>query len=170
MTTPVLATFIDSTAPARIQFDGSFTGAIAYADGLYEWSVQEIDRFLAAEIHLYRISVLGGNVRKASLVDCEKGDVTPAQAARYVKDRNDVHGDGGFYADRVNVPAVVAELGSEPAWLWCADWTGSPHVPSLDLPPNIHLALVQYANLPTRNRDMNAVYSQVWLGDRHPAS
>ena len=157
-----LATFIDTVSPQSIKIDDSFSGAVAYADGRWAWPLAEVDRFAAAGKHMYRISVTGANPKIASFIDCESGDATAAQAARYVRARNDIAGDGGFYASRSTVAAVVAELGDEPAWLWCADWTGQPHIPQLELPPNVKLALVQYQNLP--DRDLSAVYSRAWLG------
>lgn len=160
-----LQIFRDTIAPERMPIDDTYQGVVAYVDGRYAWPHDQIERFHAAGKHVYRISVTGANPRAASLADVERFDLDPAGGARYVAARNDLEGDGGIYCSRFTVPAVVKALGSEPAWLWVADWTGSPHVPALELPPHIKLALVQYVSLV--GWDVSAVYSADWLGGRH---
>ena len=62
------------------------------------------------------------------------------------------------------MPELLDHIGAEPCWLIVADWTGEPHLPELDLPPNVQIAGIQYATSP--GWDSIAVYSARWLAGK----
>jgi hypothetical protein len=156
-----LQIFRDTVSPQRMAIDDTYQGVIAYADGRYAWPTAQISRFTAAGKHLYRYDVTGDSPHLASVLDVERYDATPGQAAVWVPERNRIDNDAACYTSLDNVPELLAAIGGEPCWLIVADWTGRPHVPGLTLPPNVRLAAVQYATTPSF--DLIAVYSGAWL-------
>jgi hypothetical protein len=168
LTTPkVLAIFRDTVSPGPMDINDTFQGVFAYAAGKYAWPTSQISRYVGAGKHLYRIDPTGRFPHLASIVDAERGDATWSEAGEFVRNRNDINGDGGAYASLDNVPLLLDAIGKELAWLWVADWTGAPHVPALELPDNVRLAAVQYDNTP--GWDLSAVYSADWLAGRGSA-
>jgi len=163
--TTVLQTFRDTVSPARMPITATYSGVLAYANGRYAWPQAQIDRFVKAGKHLYRIDVLGNLPHGASILDVERGDATPQTASKWVPQRNAFEGDAAVYTAKSNVPAVLEACKGERFWLIVADWTGQPHVPALQLPQHVRLAAVQYAN--GQLWDTTAVYSADWLAGRH---
>lgn len=135
----------DTVQPANMTLDASYQGVLAYRDGWYRWPNVQVQRFITAGKLLWPITVIGDDPHLAQIADCENGDLTPARAAKWAAERNQLHHDATIYASLATVPAVVAALGAEPCWLFVADWTGKPHTPVLHLPSHIKLGLVQYA-------------------------
>ena len=161
-----LAIFRDTVGPGQMKIDGSFEGVIAYGDGDFAWPAAQVDRYVSAGKHLYRYEVTGYKPHLGSILDVERYDATPAEAAVWVPQRNDIEPDAGCYVSLDGVPELLDHIGDEPCWLVVADWTGTPHVPHLELPSNVKLAAVQYASLPNLGYDLLAVYSADWLAGR----
>lgn len=162
-----LAIFRDTVSPGEMKIDGSFEGVIAYGNGRYAWPPSQISRFVGAGKHLYRYEVTGDAPHLGSVLDVERYDATPEQAAVWVPERNRIDEDAGCYVSLDGVPGLLDHIGSELCWLIVADWTGTPHVPHLELPANVKLAGVQYASFPNLGYDAIAVYSADWLAGRH---
>jgi hypothetical protein len=161
-----LKTFRDAVNPQNMTIDDTYDGVFAYATGRYMWSGEQVRRFVTAGKHLYRYDTVGASPHWASLLDVERYDATPETAAIWVPQRNNMMGDAGVYCNRSTVPAVVDAIGDrETCWLIVADWTGTPHMPALDLPDNFRVAGVQYQNTP--GWDLTAIYSADWLAGRH---
>jgi hypothetical protein len=160
----VLATVRDTVNPASMKIDDSYQGVLAYRDGLYRWPAAQAKRFHDAGKRIYPISVEGANAHLAQVVDCENGDLSPAEAAHWVRLRNELHHDATVYASLDTIweakPSLLDELGNEPCWLWVAWWTGKPQVPGRFLPPNIRIAAIQYQGLP--DWDLSAIVSREW--------
>lgn len=120
----------DSTEPDTIPtaFTLRPNGAIAYVDGRYAWTPEQLARFPRYEA----ISVTGdpAAMRVARWVDVERFDATPAEVpacwdARRAYDFTDF----GVYADRSTVPDILdATHGAEPLW-WIATLDGQPWTP-----------------------------------------
>lgn len=119
-----------------------------YIDGDYAWTQEEWDLFPG--IAHVTITVKGGSA-KADVCDCEKGDLTPAQAADWVKARKaEGYDRPTIYTALSNVPAVREATGSYVAGkdydIWVADWTGAAHPVALPGLPAANAAAVQYLN------------------------
>jgi hypothetical protein len=145
----------DTVDPAGIAPDASFQAILPYRDGFYRWPVEQVQRFRTAGKHIIPVTVTGANPHLAQVADCERGDLTPAGAAQWARERNRLHGDAAHgdatvYVSLGSVPELLAALGPEPCWLWIAWWQadGRPRLPQLELPPHIRLAAVQYASHP----------------------
>ena len=166
MTLPVLQTFRDTTQPRNMVIDSLFQGVFAYSNGEFEWPQEEIDRYVDAGKHLYRIDVIGNNPHGASILDVERFDATPETAGVWVPQRNTIDGDATVYVSLDSVSSVIDACEHDPLWLIVADFTGVPHIPALPaLPANIKLAAVQYETFP--QFDLSAVYSADWLAGKH---
>lgn len=117
----------DSTTPAAIPTSAAIVAG--YVDGLYRWSAADWAR-LAASSHV-TITVFGNQA--ARVADCETGDLTPAQVARWAQVQLDQGRRPTIYANRSTWPEVcsaLAAIGEFPAsvdW-WAADPTGVPHL------------------------------------------
>lgn len=123
-----LPTMYDSTSAADIPADAQ---AIAYyVDGAFAWTKAQVDGFTKATTKL-SITVMGGQL--AAVCDCETGDLTPDEAAGWI-----VSYPGNIiYCNLSTAPAVVdavtrAGMNYPGQWyMWVADWTGTPHLPSV---------------------------------------
>jgi hypothetical protein len=155
-----VAHFRDSAVPTMI---GTSTcgGVIAYANGDYAWPESEVNRFIEAgrKVHKYDVNATGWLI--ADVLDVERGDATIPDAPGWVDKRWASHSTAAIYIERSNVPALVTELARRPSYLIVADWTGEPHMPELELPANIVVAGVQYAE--NLYWDELAIYSQAWI-------
>jgi hypothetical protein len=155
-----LITVLDTVQPQNMTLNSSYQAVLAYRDGLYRWTPQQVQRFLAAGKLVYPVTVIGNDPHEAQMADCERGDLTPAGAAKWAFERNDLHHDATIYASLANVPVVVDALGTEPCWLWVADWTGKVEELTLNLPPQIKFAAEQYAT--SSLDDISAIMSSAW--------
>lgn len=163
MTLPIQI-FRDAVSPQNMKIDDTYQGVFAYANGRYAWNQAQIDRFLNANKHLYRIDVNGSKPTGASILDVERYDATPEDAPGWVKRRNEIVHDAGVYCQLSSVTDVLNHIGNLPCNLIVADWTGKPHIPELRLRPNIRLIGVQYDSTP--GYDLTAIYSAAWLEGR----
>ena len=102
MTTQLMA---DSTRPWLIP--ASFQYAAAYANGLFTWTDDQIDRFAG---HV-KIAVFAGDPSQARIareLDIERFDAGPADAAPFIEERRKIGNDGTLYVNRDNSdPAPV---------------------------------------------------------------
>lgn len=100
-----------------------------YMDGAYKWSDADWELFPRAV--LVGITVTGQTLA-ADVADVERGDLTPAQGAAWLKRKKAAGQLGCLYFSRSLLSTVVTEvrkLGIRPEdWtIWEADWTGIPH-------------------------------------------
>jgi hypothetical protein len=120
----------DSTDPAAIPdvFTLRPNGVIAYADGRWAWTPEQLARFPRFE----SISVTGapGAMRVARWVDVERFDATSAEVpACWDARRAYGFADFGVYCDRSTVGEVLdATDGAEPLW-WIATLDSQPWTP-----------------------------------------
>jgi len=166
--TEVLYTVRDTVTPESMAIDDTYQGVLAYRDGAYRWSPAQAERFYHAGKRIYPISVQGANPHLAQVIDCENGDLTTTEAANWARERNNLHHDATVYASVStiwggNLPLLKA-LAGEPCWLWVAWWQGAPEIPTLELPPNVHIGAVQYKSLPRVGYDLSAIVSRGWPG------
>ncbi len=148
-------TFGDSVDPASIPFH-QVDGVFPYVDGLYAWSSADIDRFKDAKKAIARITVFG-DWRAACIGDVETGDMTPADAAVFVRARNRFRPDTAvIYCNRSTLPAVEEACAGLHYRRWVADWTGQPHT----IPGVQRLVAVQYVNHP--GYDLSVVFDDRW--------
>lgn len=106
-----------------------------YVDGRYANIDEARRRFPHAE--LVPITVFGGHT-VADVVDCEKGDATPPQAAAWAKWRHDAGAHPTIYCNTSTRPAVIAEchklglaLGRD-FEIWEAHYDGVSTIPTGD--------------------------------------
>lgn len=151
---------LDAAEPAGLAVSDSFGAVLPYRDGTYRWPAEQVRRFRDAGKKIIPITVDGHDPHNAQVADCERGDLTPGGAAKWARERNQLHGDATVYISLDNVDELVGKLGSEPAWLWVAWWTGHLNIPVLKLPPHIRLAAMQYASLPAY--DESAIIDPHW--------
>ena len=123
-----------------------------YIDGNFAWPRAAWDRWPGAEKVLITVSgSLSGNV-----ADVENGDMTPAQAAEWIRAK---HGAGmrgvTVYCSRSNLGAVRTACKGQCYYIWVADWTNNPH----EIAGTV---ATQYQNVGT-SYDLSMVYSQEWL-------
>lgn len=154
--------FRDSILPKAIPTDHT-DGVLAYVNGLFAWSNAEVGRFIGAGKQVIRIDVIGNAPKKASILDVERFDATPQIARTWIQQRNSYRRDATIYCSRDNLSDLFQEVGDEPFWLLAADWTGAPHRLTVPLPPNAHLAGVQYSSTPMY--DVSSIIADGW----HPA-
>lgn len=103
-----------------------------YVDGNYRSFTPLVRRFYP-HAHCISITVTGNN--PAEVVDVETGDVRPQHAPGWVKrmlERG--HWKPCIYASLSIMPEVKHYLDQvglrrDQYRLWCADWTGHPHIP-----------------------------------------
>jgi hypothetical protein len=150
----------DTVSPQGLEPGSGFQAVMPYRDGLYRWPAEQVRRFRDAGKIVLPVTIDGHDPHNAQIADCERGDLTPAAAARWAHQRNQLHRDSTIYCDLNTVPAVVEALGAEPAWLLVAWWTGKPVMPQLNLPAHIRVAGVQYASHPAY--DESAIVNPFW--------
>lgn len=156
----ITGTIRDTVSPARLAIDTSYMGVLAYRDGEYRWPGDQVRRFRDASKLIFPITVTGAEPHIAQIADCEKGDLSPAGAADWAHERNQLHHDATVYTDLDGVPDLVDALGDEPCWLHIAWWKGRLVIPQLELPPHIKIGLVQY--LSTTAYDQSQIVNPDW--------
>lgn len=138
------------------------TGMVAYyIDGEFTWTAAEIALFPDAE-HV-TITVLAG---KADVADCENGNLTPEQAAQWVRDRR---AEGYFrptvYCSLSTVEAVREATGDLVLGvdydLWVAEYNGTAD--------SAYPGSVAHQYLNTPGYDTSAVYDDGWPHRTPPA-
>lgn len=130
-----------------------------YIDGGYAWSSEDWNKFPHATRVLITVSgSLTGNV-----ADVENGDLSPSQAAGWIKAKQDkgLHGRT-IYCNRSSLDAIWAACRGHSYYVWVADWTGSPH--------EVHGAIATQYNTVSNLYDVSRVYSQEWLDAIHRAN
>lgn len=123
-----------------------------YIDGNFAWPHQAWNRWPDAEKVLITVSgSLTGNV-----ADVENGDMTPAQAAEWIRAKHNAGMRGAtIYCSVSNLGAVRDACKGQGYYIWVADWTNSPHEIAATV-------ATQYQNVGT-SYDLSMVYSQEWL-------
>jgi hypothetical protein len=112
------ARMADSTSPDDIpdKFALRPNGVLAYCDGLYAWTPEQLDRFPRC----WRITVIGdpANAVHARAMDVERFDCTPQDVPPY-RDARASRGMSTYvYCDRSTVPAVLDACGNEDHLRW----------------------------------------------------
>jgi hypothetical protein len=147
-TAPV--TMYDAVTPGNIPTSAQVVAG--YIDGDYAWSSSDWSRFPDAEKVLITVTgSLTGNV-----ADVENGDMTPAQAAKWIeaKQREGKRGCT-IYCNRSSLGAIWSACRGHAYYIWVADWTGNPH--------EVHATIAtQYSNV-DNSYNLSMVYSQEWL-------
>lgn len=124
-----LVHFYDACNPDNLPAGGSVYAA--YLDGGCQNYAAVKARFPHAKI----ITITTGVDPAADVLDCERGNATPAQAAQWARVRH-VHGlPASIYTSLNEWPVVKAaceqaEIGlAERVQWWIADWDGNPDIP-----------------------------------------
>ncbi len=140
----------DAVTPGNIPADADVV--FGYCDGDYAWKPEDWARF--ATPYKIPVTVLG-NLR-ATVADCENGDMTPASVANWIVRKQAEHlPPATVYCSLTMRPAVVDACRGEAYYWWAADWTNSPH----HLPGSV---ATQYED--DQNRyDLTAIYDEAWL-------
>jgi hypothetical protein len=112
------ARMADSTRPELIPdaFAMRGNGVLAYYDGLYAWTPEELERFP----NRWHITVTGNLAVApyARAIDVENFDATPQEVPPY-RDARAARGMSTYvYANRSTVPAVVDTCGGEDHLRW----------------------------------------------------
>jgi hypothetical protein len=105
-----------------------------YVDGASwcKWTAADLALFPLSE--KVPITVTGANL--ALVIDCEKGDVTPTQAANWAKFWVDNHARPTIYCNASTRPEVVAALAAQGLMFvrdvdcWLADYDNIPVIPA----------------------------------------
>ncbi|HEV2452154.1 MAG TPA: hypothetical protein VGS62_09520, partial [Streptosporangiaceae bacterium] len=123
-----------------------------YVDGDFAWPPAAWERWPGADKVLITVSgSLTGNV-----ADVEAGDMTPAQAAEWIRAKHSAGMRGvTIYCSRSDLGAVRTACKGQAYYIWVADWTNSPH----EIAGTV---ATQYQNVGT-SYDLSMVYSQEWL-------
>jgi hypothetical protein len=145
---------LDSTTPAAIP--AVAPAVLIYADGKFAWTEQQIALFPKAARR--RISVLN-QPRLAAVLDVERGDATPADAAGFIKARGQ---DACIYCSRDTLTQVLAETRGLDYRVWLATLDGTLPTALDGAPAGVTLAAVQFWNVPGRY-DLSIVYDTAWL-------
>jgi hypothetical protein len=143
----------DSATPKDIP--DNWTGAVAaYINERYAWPHAQIARF----DQVIRISVTGdpAEARRARVIDVEQFAATPADAARFIRERIRLgHHDATVYCSRSRIPEVQAACAGLAFRFWVADWTGEPHKIH-----GIDAWAVQYHGGPSLAFDTSIIYGE----------
>lgn len=154
--------FRDSVTPSAIPLHG-LDGAIGYANGRFVWDASDDARFRRAGLQVAHVDVNGTAPHLAAIVDCETGDVGPAQVPGWLRERNAFRpGDACTYCNLETLPAVLAATSriTFEWWLWLAHFTGKPHIPHVSLPPNVKIMGCQF--LSTETYDESCIVADDW--------
>lgn len=95
----------DSTNPDAIPLT-DLSIAIGYHNGRFAWSPAQFARFEKAGIRTARIDVIGTDYEECGIVDCERGDVSPATAAKWAKVRHALGHRAVIYCNRSTLEEV----------------------------------------------------------------
>lgn len=130
---PMTRTLYDSTNVADIPADATMVAG--YVDG--KWATFPA---LAARFpHAVRVSITvfgwdgTGKHVPADVCDCESGDLTAAQAARWAREETQAGRQPTIYCSLSawsTVKAAVAAVGAGPVSYWIADYDGSAVIPA----------------------------------------
>lgn len=151
--------FRDSVSPQKISVAG-MDGVLAYANGDFAWPASQIRRFAVAGKQIAHIDVDGTAPNKAAILDVERFDATPETARTWIPQRNAFRDDAAIYCSRFNLDQLFSMLTGLSYWLIVADWTGTPHVVDMPLPPGVRYLGTQYSSvLPY---DVTAIYADDW--------
>lgn len=137
----------------RNAFGGAVLAA-GYITGPWAWTDQQWALFGPGS----RVQVVTRLADAGDVADMETGDLTPAQAAQWARDRRAAgYCRPTIYCQRSRIGEVRAATGDLALGadydIWCADWTGEAHqVPGC--------AATQYQN--TASYDLSAVYDAGW--------
>lgn len=117
----------DDTDVALIPADATII--LVYIDGRF----RNIDAVRARFPHALIITITVTGIAGARFVDCEAGDLTPAQAAHWAANELKAGRKPGIYASVSNMPAVIAALAAlgihrDQVLLWSAHYTGVAHL------------------------------------------
>lgn len=154
-----MQTMYDSVNPADIPPLQAGNLVAYYIDGLYAWPKEAVDK-VAATNPVVSITVLGGDA-VADVVDCESGDVTPAEAARwYERMRSSRYAT--IYCSESAAPNIVEACkahGIDNAQLWIASWTNRVHMAEV---AGAKVVATQWTSDTTRNFDESIVDDSSW--------
>lgn len=154
-----MQTMYDSVNPNAIPTLAPGDMVAYYVDGLYEWPASTLDNPRWDGHEMVSITVMGGTT-EADVVDCEKGDVTDAQAAAWWQLMGKQGRMPTIYCNLGVAGGVVAEcrklIPNAVPQLWVADWTNLPHMVTVD---NAHVVAVQWTS------DTAADYDESLVGD-----
>jgi hypothetical protein len=153
--------FRDSVTPSAIPL-GGISGVMGYANGLFRWTGEQAERFTAAGLQVAHIDVNGSAPGLAAILDVETGDAGPAQAPDWIRKRNAFRGDATIYCNLSTLPAVLAATSRVTSswWLWLAHFTGHPHIPHVNVPPNVRIMGCQFASF--ENYDESCIVADNW--------
>lgn len=152
--------FRDAVTPHLIPMIG-LDGVFAYANGHYAWPEAEAERFRKAGKQVAHIDVNGTGWRLARILDVERFDATPEDAAEWIPLRNKFRQDATIYHSRAGLPDLFAVTRGLKYSLIVADWTGRPHRVTDEMPEGVTNVGTQYVN--TRNWDATVIYDDAWL-------
>lgn len=97
-----------------------------YLNGLYAWSTADWHRFPDA----IWVTIVVTATNAGMVLDCEKGDATPADCPAWIKRRQKAGvAVPVIYCSLADMPAVQAFCAGLVFGIWCADWTGQAHIP-----------------------------------------
>ena len=122
-----MTTMYDSTTPSQIPTSAPIVAG--YIDGIYAWTASDWARF-PTSTHV-TITVFGNLA--ARVADCERGDMTATQVARWAQlelnagRRPTIYSSPSTWPDVVAALAAIGEFPAAVDW-WAADPTGVPHL------------------------------------------
>ena len=120
-----MATMYDSTDALAIPDDAEV--AAGYTDGHFVNFAAVVARTPNAQ----HVSITVTGLPASTVCDCESGDLTPLDAARWAKVEQRAGRRPTIYCSKDSQQAVLvalASVGAAPVDWWLADWTGSPHL------------------------------------------
>jgi peptidoglycan hydrolase-like protein with peptidoglycan-binding domain len=122
-----MGTMYDSETPAAIPSDAEIVAG--YVDG--QWP--DYDELVTLFPNARHVSITVSGMSTALVGDCEKGDMSPAGLAIWVKAEIGAGRRPTLYYSKDNAGAVSAALLAEGLALtavdyWVADWTGEAHL------------------------------------------
>lgn len=161
-----MQTMYDSVDPADIPSLQPGNLVAYYIDGRYAWPKDAVAK-VAATNPVVSITVMGG-IAVADVVDCEKGDVTPEQAAQWYNVMASNHRFATIYCSESVAPEVVqacAAQGIAQPQLWVASWTNRVHMAEV---PGAKVVATQWTSDTARNFDESIVDDTVWLRNETP--
>jgi hypothetical protein len=101
-----------------------------YVDGGYVWTAADWARF-PHSVHV--LIAVSSSTNAGSVLDCEKGDATPAESVTWVVARRRAGADPTVYCDTSTWPAVRAAFAAakeaEPHY-WVASYDGNTAIPA----------------------------------------
>lgn len=123
-----MRTMYDSVTPSAIPTNAALVAG--YINGPFAWSAAEWARFPHSV--KVRISVRAGT-NDGHVCDCEQGDLTPAQAVRWVVMRRKAGADPSVYCNASTWPTVQTAFrnaGVAQPHYWIAHYDGSTAIPA----------------------------------------